>query len=181
MAPRKPRRYNAFLRLARCLIASRLMDETTRDSIIPPLQSLTEQVVGREVFNPKPSVESVEAIAILSLWAPVGVQACARDGRLLIASAVSMAINLRLHETIQYVLRVERQGLVEGPDAPDLRDSKDKARLVSILLFSIIVDAEPSKVACSHECRIYVRAVVYLGPAFSCEVDNDSQALHWHR
>ncbi|KAJ7151394.1 hypothetical protein C8R43DRAFT_1127673 [Mycena crocata] len=88
---------NSLLDIVRCTVASRHLAPAVRSSIAPRLQKLTEDVFMREIFNPQPSLESIRALLILSVWAPIcGTGAEARDGRLLIASAVSMAMNLSL-------------------------------------------------------------------------------------
>ncbi|KAF7337872.1 hypothetical protein MVEN_02010200 [Mycena venus] len=90
---------NSLLDIVRCTIASRHLAPGTRSAIAPRLQKLTEEVFLREIFNPQPSLESIRALLILSVWTPIcGTGAEARDGRLLIASAVSMAMNLHLQD-----------------------------------------------------------------------------------
>jgi len=123
-----------LVKLARCKVASRHLDSVTYASITPQLQKLTEEVVFRNVFNPTPSIQSIEAIQILSLWAPIGghAQGEVRDGRLLIASGISMAMNLRLNKAVEYAAglhdftKPERRNSM----ASDLDDAIDKARLV---------------------------------------------------
>ncbi|KAJ7481454.1 hypothetical protein FB451DRAFT_129074 [Mycena latifolia] len=88
---------NSLLDIVRCTIASRHLDPGARSAIAPRLQKLTEDVFVREIFNPQPPLDSIKALLMLSLWTPIcGTGAEARDGRLLIASAVSMAMNLHL-------------------------------------------------------------------------------------
>lgn len=90
---------------------------------------------------------------ILSLWCPIGTAGgdgargegsrgagiaggggvAVRDGRLLVASAVSMAMNLRLSQAIEYVagLKEEIRKEETNPDdvAGELEDGVEKARL----------------------------------------------------
>ncbi|KAJ7481456.1 hypothetical protein FB451DRAFT_129101 [Mycena latifolia] len=108
---------NSLLDIVRCTIASRHLAPGVRSVIAPRLHKLTEEVFFREVFNPQPSLESIKALLILSVWTPLcGTGAEARDGRLLIASAVSMAMNLHLQNESKRAtgLQAEEGGL--GPD-----------------------------------------------------------------
>ncbi|KAJ7084027.1 hypothetical protein B0H15DRAFT_911462 [Mycena belliarum] len=88
---------NSLLDIVRCTIAARHLAPNARSAVAPRLQKLTEDVFLREIFNPQPPLESIQALLVLAVWAPIcGTGAEARDGRLLIASAVSMAMNLHL-------------------------------------------------------------------------------------
>ncbi|KAJ7164867.1 hypothetical protein C8R46DRAFT_1097479 [Mycena filopes] len=98
-APVPSQSSGSLLDIVRCTIASRHLAPGVRATIAPRLQKLTEDVFMKEIFNPQPSLDSIHALLILSIWAPIcGTGAEARDGRLLIASAVSMAMNLRLQD-----------------------------------------------------------------------------------
>lgn len=85
-----------------------------------------------------PTTESIQAVLILSLWSPIGGpshgEVRVRDGRLLIASAVSMAMNMRLSQAVEYVatLREEMTREKKGSDSviADLEDDTEKVRLV---------------------------------------------------
>jgi hypothetical protein len=83
----------------------------------------------KEIFNPVPSTESIYALVIMAFWSPISgtPQSDARDGRLLVASAVSMAMNLRLNQASEYVasLRTRKR------PGPELLEAMEKARLVS--------------------------------------------------
>ncbi|KAJ7028676.1 hypothetical protein C8F04DRAFT_1289686, partial [Mycena alexandri] len=106
----------SLLDIVRCTVASRHMSPDVRAAIAPKLQKLTEDVFLREIFNPQPSLDSIRALLILSVWAPIcGTGAEVRDGRLLIASAVSMAMNLRLQEESKraFTLRAAKTGVAE--------------------------------------------------------------------
>jgi hypothetical protein len=75
---------------------------------------------------------------ILSIWAPIcGTGAEARDGRLLIASAVSMAMNLHLQSESKRVfsLRAEKNGLSPDKQA-ELNESTRRWRLVVHIFLS---------------------------------------------
>ncbi|KZP31586.1 hypothetical protein FIBSPDRAFT_776291 [Athelia psychrophila] len=129
--PRKdPRNGSTFLQLAQCLVASRFLDPPTRASIAPRLRELAEKTAGRVLFDPAPSTDSIQAIILLAMWAPVGAGLTdARDERLLIAAAVGMAVNLRLDEAIGHLLRMESATSAECPSVVDLEDVRNKARL----------------------------------------------------
>lgn len=83
-------------------------------------------------------MESIQSLLILSLWPPVYglAESNFQDGRVLIASAVSMAMNLRLNEASAKVMIVHD---TPGQDASTLNaiatDSEniEKARLVRAL------------------------------------------------
>lgn len=133
-----------LLTLARCMVASRHLDPVTRAAVVPPLQKLTEDAVFRHVFTAIPSTQAIQAIMILSLWSPIGGQPHnqIRDGRLLVASAVSMAMNLRLSQAIEYVseLRgeIKEEESISTDVANDLEDGIEKARLVRSDFLSVI-------------------------------------------
>ncbi|KAF7366732.1 hypothetical protein MSAN_00931300 [Mycena sanguinolenta] len=96
---------NSFLDLVRCTVASRHLPPTARATIAPRLHKLTEDVFVREIFNPQPSLDSIKALLILALWTPIcGTGAEPRDGRLLITSAVSVAMNLHLQDASKRAL-----------------------------------------------------------------------------
>lgn len=122
-----------LLILARCTVASRHLDPATRAAVLPRLQKLTESVAFKHIFSPLPSTKSIQAILILSLWSPVGVQDI-QDGRLLITSAVSMAMNLGLSQSIEYASGLRDEAKKEespsSNNAHDLDDALEKARLV---------------------------------------------------
>ncbi|KAJ7130302.1 hypothetical protein C8R44DRAFT_775290 [Mycena epipterygia] len=122
---------NSLLDIVRCTIASRHLGPSPRSAIAPRLQKLTEDVFVREVFNPQPSLDSIKALLILSVWAPIcGTGAEARDGRLLIASAVSMAMNLHLQKESNRAigLHAEKDGLTPDKQA-ELDESIKRWRL----------------------------------------------------
>ncbi|KAJ7704434.1 hypothetical protein B0H17DRAFT_11228 [Mycena rosella] len=129
---------NSMLDIVRCTIASRHLGPVARSTIAPRLQKLTEDVFVREIFNPQPPIESIKALLILSVWAPIcGTGAEARDGRLLIASAVSMAMNLHLQNESKRSLglRADKDGL--GPEKQaELDESTRRWRLWMYLSIS---------------------------------------------
>lgn len=153
-----------MLVMARCLIASRHLDPVTRSAVVPQLQKLVDETMLRQVFIPTSSTEVIEAILILSLWAPLGLPPHAefRDGRLMVASGVSMAMNMRLSQAVEYAAGL-REDIKKGKalsdlELADLDDATEKARLVccqiSIDVAPVITD---SLVARTYECGITVR------------------------
>ena len=129
--------HTPLLDLVRCNIASRHLDVVTRSVVAPRLQKLTEEAIFRELFNPVPSIEALHAIVILSLWQPIPCtpQCEMRDGRLLAASAVSMAMNLRLNQISEFVAGLQNRRKIQNglsaSNAQDLLEATEKARLVS--------------------------------------------------
>lgn len=100
----------------------------------PRLQALTADSVAKMIFQSRRSetLESIQCLLILSLWAPVcGTEEDFRDGRLLIASAVSMAHNTRLNEACQLVTKL-RDKRAKGEDVAEheIADAVNKTRLV---------------------------------------------------
>ncbi|KAJ7672558.1 hypothetical protein DFH06DRAFT_1319973 [Mycena polygramma] len=129
--PGPPESSNVLLDIVRCTIASRHLSPGSRSTIAPRLHKLTEDAFLREVFNPQPSLESIKALLILSVWTPIcGTGAEARDGRLLIASAVSMAMNLRLKDESKHLaaLRADKSALSPTKQA-ELKESSRKWRM----------------------------------------------------
>jgi hypothetical protein len=144
---------NPLIMLARCTVASRHLDSVTCASIVQQLQKLTEEAIYRQVFNPTPSIQLIEAIQILALWSP-HEQGEVRDGRLLIASAISMAMNLRLNKAVEYAAELYELVNTERTNsmASDLDGAIQKARLVcpriyflnSMLTISNLCSGSPS-------------------------------------
>ncbi|KAJ7201041.1 hypothetical protein GGX14DRAFT_658803, partial [Mycena pura] len=122
---------NSLLDIVRCTIASRHLSLAARSIVAPRLQKLTEDIFLREIFNPQPALDSIKALLILSVWTPIcGTGAEARDGRLLIASAVSMAMNLHLQDESKRAinLRADKDGL--SPEkGTEAEESTQKWRL----------------------------------------------------
>ncbi|KAJ7672578.1 hypothetical protein DFH06DRAFT_1036905 [Mycena polygramma] len=129
---------SSLLDIACCAIASRHLDNASGSAQIKmQLQKLTEDSIAKMIFNPRPSesLEAVQALLILSLWAPLGgpPENDGRDGRLLIASAVSMAMNLRLNQSaFKAAVLQKRNRNVDRPsveDAEALKEMTENARL----------------------------------------------------
>ncbi|KAJ7772648.1 hypothetical protein DFH07DRAFT_733706 [Mycena maculata] len=129
---------NSLLDIVRCTVASRHLAPAARSVIAPRLQKLTEDAFIREIFNPQPPLESIKALLILSVWAPIcGTGAEARDGRLLIVSAVSMAMNLHLQDDSSRAtaLRADMDKLSPARRS-ELYDSTERWRLWMYLSIS---------------------------------------------
>ncbi|KAF7980622.1 hypothetical protein HWV62_37412 [Athelia sp. TMB] len=134
--PPKASGASILVTLAQCTVASRHLDPATRAAAVGPLQKLAEDAVFRHFFLAVPTTQAIHALMILALWSPIGGPAHgeARDGRLLVASAVSLAMNLRLSQAIEYVaaLKEDIKGASKseaGALAADLADGVEKARL----------------------------------------------------
>ncbi|KAK0461657.1 uncharacterized protein EV420DRAFT_120983 [Desarmillaria tabescens] len=117
-----------ILDLVRCTVASRHLDPITQASVAPRLYRLTENIFLQKLFNPIPSLESIGALIILSLWSPVHCPN--QDSRLLIASAVSMSMNFRLKEASAHAVRLQEQGL---PDSQVYEEAIQRSRLWILL------------------------------------------------
>jgi hypothetical protein len=126
---------NSLLDIVRCTIASRHLEPGVRSAIAPRLQKLTEDAFLREIFNVQPSLESIRALLILSMWTPIcGTGAEARDGRLLIASAVSMAMNLDLQNESRRAAALRGQKGLSPEKLAELQESTARWRLVRFFL-----------------------------------------------
>lgn len=119
----------------------RHLEAATRTAVTPHLRKLTEDTIARVIFNPKSSdaIETIQSLIILSLWPPTqpigGGET--RDGRLLIASAVSIALNQRLdqassHVTTLHERRTRTHGQLTAEEAVELAKAMEDTRLVRI-------------------------------------------------
>ncbi|KAJ7216662.1 hypothetical protein GGX14DRAFT_442325 [Mycena pura] len=133
---------STLLDIVCCAIASRHLDNGPANiQVKMMLQKLTEDSIAKTIFNPRSSesVETIQALLILSLWEPVGgpnETEERRDGRLLIASAVSMAMNLRLNKASlkAAAFKSRHGGRLSAEHAKDLEEMLDNARLVAARL-----------------------------------------------
>jgi hypothetical protein len=104
--------------------------------LTPRLLKVTEDAIFRRIFDPAPSTESIHALLVLALWSPIlnVPQSNVRDGRLLVASAVSMAMNLRLGQASAYAIglreREMKKKMLSPSESRDLAGAMEKARLV---------------------------------------------------
>ncbi|KAJ4479177.1 hypothetical protein J3R30DRAFT_2728303 [Lentinula aciculospora] len=126
-------RVNPSLDLACCVVASRHLGEGTRSVVAPRLQALCTGYVAKMILQSRKSetLESIQCLLILSLWVPVcGADEGSRDGRLLIASAVTMAMNMRLNEACELALAL-RESQSRGGEVSnhELLGAMDRARL----------------------------------------------------
>ncbi|KAJ7628374.1 hypothetical protein FB45DRAFT_748179 [Roridomyces roridus] len=121
---------NSLLDIVRCTIASRHLPPASRSVISPRLQKLAEDGLVREIFNPQPSLDSIKALLVLSVWTPIcGTGAEARDGRLLIASAVSMAMNLHLQSESQRAMALRAHKDASPEKQIEFNESTERWRL----------------------------------------------------
>lgn len=142
-----------LLRVAQCCVASRHLDPSIRSIVAPQLYRLADEVVFKQSFNPLPSTDAIHAILILSLWEPVGdtTPKEPRDARLIAATAVSMAMNLRLSEAMLYAQTLRNQKKLNESPSAELVEALDKARLVRpprSMSEHKLTDFHPISVAC---------------------------------
>lgn len=130
----QPNNHNdgTLLRLAQCCVASRHLEPSIRSIVAPQLYRLADEFVLKQSFNPLPSTDAIYAILIFSLWEPVGdtTPREPRDARLVAATAVSMAMNLRLSEAMEYAQTLRQDKKPNEPPSAELVEALDKARLV---------------------------------------------------
>ncbi|KAF7360253.1 hypothetical protein MVEN_00754200 [Mycena venus] len=123
-----------------CSVASRYLDmncSAANPDLDVRLQVLTEDLVIKIIFNPRvsESVEAIQALLILSLWDPIGgPENEGRDGRVLLASAVSMAMNLRLNQASARAEALQKSSGLNGgymaeADVVALNELLEHARL----------------------------------------------------
>lgn len=100
--------------------------------VTPQLYRLADEATFKQAFSPLPSTDAIHATLIHSLWGPVGDPTSreARDGRLLAATAVSMAMNLRLSQAMTYAKTLANQMKPNESQSEELVEALDKARLV---------------------------------------------------
>ncbi|KAJ3841856.1 hypothetical protein F5878DRAFT_439046 [Lentinula raphanica] len=127
--PRNPEPGSSeLLDLIRCTIAARHLDAVTRASVSPRLQRLSETLFLHQQLGTEPTVESIEALLILSLWSPLTNTGYSvkRDGRALASIAVSSAISLGLSEASLHRAQIRSE---QVPPPSGLADLTDKTRL----------------------------------------------------
>ncbi|KAL4076253.1 hypothetical protein V8B97DRAFT_2028809 [Scleroderma yunnanense] len=120
-----------LVRLAQCCVASRHLEPSTRSMVTPQLYRLADEAIFKQAFSPLPSTDAIHATLIHSLWGPVGDPSSreTRDGRLLAATAVSMAMNLRLSQAMTYAKTLGSRKKPNEPLNGELVEALDKARL----------------------------------------------------
>jgi len=121
-----------------------------RAAVAYRLQTLTQDRTTKLIFQSRrsASLEAIQCLLILSLWAPISsLSDDFGDGRLLIASAISMAMNLHLNEAPSKALALlNSQTAGETVDEDKLTEFMDKTRLVSL----IVLDVCPISYPCTQ-------------------------------
>lgn len=114
----------------------RHLDPITQSKVSHRLFRLTEKTFLHNVASTAvPSVETINALLILSIWTPPGVAMCAdkrEERRSLIVVAAKMAVELKLAESVVEFHRCGKKGRM-----PD--HIIDRARLVSHSVFMPMV------------------------------------------
>ena len=127
------------LNLIRCTIASRHLEPSIYAIVFPTLRRLTEEAIVEHIFNPTPSLATIQSFALLALWSPFDSfspsSSETRDSRLIIAAAINMCSTLRCDQaaTDEQVLQ-ERCKLGEeltSQEAALLTSAEQKKSLVS--------------------------------------------------
>uniref|UniRef100_A0A0W0F2X1 Xylanolytic transcriptional activator regulatory domain-containing protein n=1 Tax=Moniliophthora roreri TaxID=221103 RepID=A0A0W0F2X1_MONRR len=119
-----------ILDLVCCTVSSRHLTDELRKLVAPSLHQVTDKEISKIIFHPRSSgsLEAIQALLIIALWAPVcGTAEEARDGHLILASAISMALNLRLNECPDLLLDARQSG--KSMDDRTLEDMTNKAKL----------------------------------------------------
>ncbi|KAG7097418.1 hypothetical protein E1B28_004765 [Marasmius oreades] len=122
-----------LLDLVCCTIAARHLDDNTRVTVAHRLHTLTQDNSAKLIFQSRrsESLEAIQCLLILSLWTPLSsASGDFGDGRLLIASAISMAMNLRLNEAPSKTLALlNSQRAGETVNESHLLEMMNKSRL----------------------------------------------------
>jgi hypothetical protein len=178
----KPIRDNSpVLNIVCCAIASRHLQDA--NTVQMQLQKLADDSISKLILNPRPSesIETIQALLILSLWAPLGgtPEGEVRDGRLLIASAVSMAMNIRLNLASLKAeqLRKQCEGQLSPQDADKLEELLENARLVCTLFSSSTSSDTVQWIALTNteSMSVFSRHLMY------CDLMCFPQAMRWNR
>ncbi|KAF9044583.1 hypothetical protein BDZ89DRAFT_1127982 [Hymenopellis radicata] len=128
--------HHAFLDLVCCTIASRYLDSSTRFIIAPRLQNLTRDKIAEMAFNPagSQSLDTVQALIILALWAPICGFGAQGDGKMLIGMGVTMAMNMRLNEASSRAIKMRTGTSPLNPmDIAEYEDTMNRARIWIVL------------------------------------------------
>ncbi|KAH8824943.1 hypothetical protein DL96DRAFT_1611340 [Flagelloscypha sp. PMI_526] len=120
-----------ILDLVKCAVASRHLDTAPRNHIAPQLRTLTDQIVQQIILDPTQfeSIETCQALLIVALWTPLTGTGTShtRDTRVLISTAVTLAMNIRLHHS-----SATAASIPSSPQSPELSQAvyaMDRARL----------------------------------------------------
>ncbi|KAJ7598970.1 hypothetical protein C8J56DRAFT_178642 [Mycena floridula] len=117
-----------LLDLVCCTISSRHLDPALRSAVAGRLQNLTERIITTMLFNPSatPSLEGIQSLLILAIWCPLPMGSI-QDGRVLIAPAVSMALNLHINDASEKLVQKKYA------DAAEMAELGYKARIWNCL------------------------------------------------
>ncbi|KAF5393010.1 hypothetical protein D9757_001127 [Collybiopsis confluens] len=129
--------HRPILDLIYCTITSRHLDESTCAVVAPRLNSLTADKISKIIFQPRPSekLEAIQSLIILSLWSPLfDPSEDGYDGRLLVASAVSMAHDMHLDDAPQQAITLKQKS-ARGEHVldKDMADAMNNSRLWFLL------------------------------------------------
>ncbi|KAF5344908.1 hypothetical protein D9758_011535 [Tetrapyrgos nigripes] len=113
---------------------SRHLRANTRSVVAPKLEAAAEDALSRILLHPVPSesLEAIQSLLILALWAPIcgGSGDNQRDGHLLLASAISMAKNIRLNEAPDRLQALkDLQSMGHTFDEAQVADTANRTRL----------------------------------------------------
>jgi hypothetical protein len=119
-----------LLDLACCTVASRHLSPSFRPHISPRLQKLADEKISKLILNPQTAtpLEAIQSLLILALYAPLS--SGMRDGRVLIASAAKIAVNLQLNEASTKLIQSKAMGATDE----QLAELVNQARLVGCIL-----------------------------------------------
>lgn len=139
--------------------------------VSPSLNKLSEVAMMRHVFDPSPSLSTILAFMILSLWSPLQgsspIPAKVHDNRLIAAAAVNMCNSLRLDQAAVEVFNIasrKRSGEdISTTDMATVDALREKALIVSSVSRWLIL-AYPlwHQVVFITYRRVYVRLIQYL-------------------
>ncbi|KAJ7591491.1 hypothetical protein C8J56DRAFT_935703 [Mycena floridula] len=200
---------NPLLNLVCCTVASRHIEPSLRSLVAPRLQKLTESTVVKMIFDPRSaeSLDSIQSLLILSLWSPIcgSTESGIRDGRLLIASAISMALNLRINESAGKLISVREAK--SSMDEVEMTALSSKARLWAALTnvesslcvgsgrtplsrrtsadiyFIPLTPQEPSTLAGCRDLRLRLLSELFFVTEKACSIrwDNSKEGLEtWY-
>ncbi len=128
-----------LLDLISCTIASRHLDPLTQQSIGPRLLSLTERIFLNNLDSVVPSMESIQALLLLSLWSPLLTGSSTDEQSShpnFILTAVNMAKTLRLSESSIVVMKLKDRR-EQYPHESTIASTE--TRLVSTLFIVLVV------------------------------------------
>ena len=164
------------------------MEPLARSMVSPSLNKLSEIAMMRHVFDPSPSLSTILAFMILSLWSPLQgsspVPAKVHDNRLIAAAAVNMCNSLRLDQAAVEVFNIasrKRSGEnISTTDMATVDALREKALIVSSLFrWMIFAYLLWHLVVFITYRRVYVRLISVFG--IVTDVDFSLKRLSWNR